>query len=460
MLTSRALLAALALGLPLGACSAGPPSAPPPALPPAPQASASSSVEPIDPNAAAVADMMRQVAAARQLAQRSPLRSLTLARRPLIAKVRAHVDEEVPRDAVRGQGELLVGLGLLPPSYDYEKGVFDLLEAQLAGFYEPGDKTMYLAADLGRKEADATLAHELVHALQDQHWDLGPKLRFRPDAGDATSAVHALAEGDAMSAMLDVLLRPEGRTAIDAPDATLAAEMRAEILLTPSLAEVPTILKASLVAPYVDGLLFVNRLRRSGGWRAVDDAWARPPETSEQLLHADKWRTREAALVIPMPPPDALGPGWKTLYTDTVGEQGVRLVFEEWGKRGAAVRAAEGWGGDRAWVMARRRGDEEELVAALWVRFDGAPAACREAEEAYELAARAAGGRPEREQTTCRERADTGPLVVARRGCDLLLVGGPYKHGGAKAEARGSCGDARAWAEGLLSHDRPRKTQR
>lgn len=395
--------------------------------------------------------MMRKVAVARQLPQRATLRSSTLERKPLIAKVRAHVDEEVPRPAIRGQGELLVGLGLLPPSYDYEKGVFDLLEAQLAGFYEPGDKTMYLAADLGRKEADATLAHELVHALQDQHWDLGPKLRFRPDAGDVTSAVHALAEGDAMSAMLDVLFAADKRTALDVSDDVLAAEMRAEILLTPSLAEVPTILKASLVAPYVDGLLFVNRLRRDGGWRAVDDAWSRPPETSEQLLHRDKWRAREPALPVPALSTDALAPGFATLYTDTVGEQGVRLVFEEWGKRSAAVRAAEGWGGDRSWVLGRKQGDSEELVAALWVRFDGPPSACRDADEAFELASRAAGGKGERERTTCKERKDVGPLVVTRRGCDLLITGGPYVHQGARAEARGACPAAVAWAEAAIA---------
>lgn len=460
MTAPRALLASLALV----ACGGASATSSTPSTPSAPIVAASASAAPpdaqLDRNDGAVAAMMRKVAAARQLPQRSRLRSQTLERKPLIAKVRAHVDDEVPRDVIRGQGELLVGLGLLPPSYDYEKGVYDLLEAQLAGFYEPGDKTMYLAADLGGKEADATLAHELVHALQDQHWELGPKLRFRPDAGDVTSAVHALAEGDAMSAMLDVLFAADGRTAIDVSDDVLAAEMRAEILLTPSLAEVPTVLKASLVAPYIDGLLFVNRLRRDGGWRAVDAAWAHPPETSEQVLHRDKWRAREPALAVPMPDAGLLGADQTTLYTDTVGEQGVRLVFEEWAKRSVAARAAEGWGGDRAWVLGRRRGDAEELTAGLWIRFDGAPAACRDADEAFTLASRAAGGKGERERTTCKERPDTGPLVVTRRGCDLLIVGGPYVHRGAKAESRGACPAAQAWAEALLSRDEPKKTSR
>ena len=74
------------------------------------------------------------------------------------------------------------------------------------GFYEPDDKTMYLAADLSDAERDETLAHELVHALQDQHYDLGPLFRHARDNEERVAAGHALAEGDATSAMFEVSL--------------------------------------------------------------------------------------------------------------------------------------------------------------------------------------------------------------------------------------------------------------
>ena len=66
---------------------------------------------------------------------------------------------------------------------------------------------MYLASDLQDRAADATLAHELVHALQDQYYDLGPRLSYQPEANDRESAVQALAEGDATSAMMDLHAR-------------------------------------------------------------------------------------------------------------------------------------------------------------------------------------------------------------------------------------------------------------
>ena len=84
-----------------------------------------------------------------------------------------------------------------------------LLEAQLEGFYEPKNGTMYLASDLKGPQAQATLAHELVHALQDQKWDLRKRSDYKPGRGDESMALACLAEGDATSLMLDFLMKPE-----------------------------------------------------------------------------------------------------------------------------------------------------------------------------------------------------------------------------------------------------------
>ena len=79
-----------------------------------------------------------------------------------------------------------------------------------------------MASDLGEDEAEATLAHELVHALQDQRWDLESRSRYRPGDGDRSEAVSALAEGDATSAMFDVMIARaalgQNKTALDLPD--------------------------------------------------------------------------------------------------------------------------------------------------------------------------------------------------------------------------------------------------
>ncbi len=355
---------------------------------------------------------------------------------------------------------MLVAFGLLPPAYDYEKGVFDLLEAQLAGYYEPADRTMYLAADLGAEDAEATLAHELVHALQDQHYDLGPQIAFQAEGGDKSSAIHALAEGDAMSAMMDVMMAQKGASALDLPDDLLALQMRAQVLMSPGTADVPPVLRSSLVAPYIDGMLFVHAQRRRGGWAAVDKAWRSPPTTTEQLLHPDKYDAREPALEVPQPPLGAAGGGFRSMFADLMGEQGLRLVLEEWAPREKATRAAAGWGGDRAATLVRSQGGVDEHMATWWIRFDGEKS-CPDAVEAFDDRGPCSRrrtlpvpGSPAECDTiatplprqVCRDRGDLGPLVVAIAGCDVFLAGGPYAREKGRVEARSTCKDAIPWA--------------
>ena len=87
-----------------------------------------------------------------------------------------------------------------------------LRDAQLLGFYDPKRKTFFVEGKLSGEEADVTLFHEFVHALQDQHYDLSHLGDFEEDGGDRQSAVHGLAEGDATSAMIDAMLKPSGST--------------------------------------------------------------------------------------------------------------------------------------------------------------------------------------------------------------------------------------------------------
>jgi len=267
---ARRFGARLAVAAILGACGPSPRESTDPAVP-APLSSSNAPHARPAPSAGAaieaqqhVAEALEQMAKVRHLSARAQVTARVLDRSALIAAVREHVDREVPRDVIHHQGEVLIGLGLVPPDFDYEEGAFRLLEAQLAGFYEPHDKKMYLAADLEARARDATLAHELVHALQDQHYDLGQSLAYKEQANDKESALQALAEGDATSAMMDMLLAPAQRSALDISDDVFAAEVEGSMESGTEGANAPRVLRSSLVAPYVDGVLFVNALRRRG----------------------------------------------------------------------------------------------------------------------------------------------------------------------------------------------------
>jgi hypothetical protein len=457
----------LALGLAFAAAGCGstpasstvpPVSASPQALvaSTAPAGSASLTTEPGQTKQAKlIARMLRKVEAARGLQSKKAIPGVSLERSALIAQVKDHVTKELPPEAIRDEGLELALFGFIPTQFDYEGAEYALLQDQLAGYYEPADGTMYLASDLPDEEADATLAHELVHALQDQRWNLADRSRYRPGEGDRAEAVSALAEGDATSAMFDVTIEHmyprSGRTAIDVPDDAFAEQIRGGMNEGPS-AKAPHIMRTSLVAPYIYGTLFVHALRRQGGWLAVNQAWDDPPTTSEQIIHVDKWTAREPPIQIAAPAYTTLGAGWTVADQDSEGELGVRLAYEEWMDAKAAATLSSGWGGDRAVLLTS--GDR---AAFAWrLRYD--PGKTRDERTAKAWAAlpaaldRTLGAAKTTDATfTCHERTDRGPLAVARAGTDLVFVLGPVSTTGGQWTSAGDCALARRWTKEIAA---------
>jgi hypothetical protein len=399
--------------------------------------------------------MLRRVEAARGLEARKAVPGVRLERSELIARVKEHVSRELPPEAIRNEGLALALFGFVPTQFDYEAAEYQLLEDQLAGYYEPADGTMYLARDLGDDEATATLAHELVHALQDQHWDLELRAKYEAGEGDRSEAVSALAEGDATSAMFDVMIAAaapsSGKTAIDLSDDAFVSQIRDGMSQGPG-ASAPHVMRSSLSAPYIYGTLFVNRLRRMGGWSAVDRAWDDPPTTSEQILHMDKWLAHEPPISVAAPTFAALGAGWRAADEDSEGEVGARIAFEEWMDPAAAAETSAGWGGDRGLLVTK----DEQSAFAWRLRYDPGNTKDERAVHAYAAIARAldhALGPPQSSAATfsCRERGDRGPIAVARAGTDLVFVLGPARTTTTEWKSTGDCALARNWVREIAS---------
>ncbi len=448
--------------------------------PPAPKMSAESSVsgqlasvapnasmpaaKPIDQDAAAeetVAHALAYVSSLRELSSLGPVKGRVISRDQMVTRVEHELDTEIPPAVVNASGEILFALGTVPASFDYRSGLLEVMRAELLGFYEPHEKTMFLGGDLHGQELDATLWHELVHALQDQHYGLEKLLDFSEDAGDWQGAVHALAEGDATSAMLDAMFAPKGMRAPDLSDSVMDLQ---GALSTGVVQQVPAIIKRSVVAPYVDGLRFVNALRRRGGWPAVDAAWRRLPTSTEQILHPEKYEAQEPSELLPPLAPNAGGPARQT-YSDIYGEETLRILFEEWMPARAAHEAASGWAGDRVTVFS----DGTDTAIAWHIRYDNEAGAVSGL-HAFARGALAvednvldAGGRlselvsaAEAEKATrsgqlCRERHTRGPFAVLRRGRDLGVTLGPFRHNSGAALSEGQCSSAVGWAAALVT---------
>jgi len=379
----------------------------------------------------------------------------------MVARVERSLDTEIPPAVVNASGEILFALGTVPASFDYRRGLLQVMRSELLGFYDPHDKTMFIGADVRGKELDATLWHELVHALQDQHYGLDKLLDWSDDAGDWQGAVHALAEGDATSAMIDALFADKHVQAPDLPDSVMDLQ---NALSAGSVLGVPPIIKRSVVAPYLDGLSFVNALRRRGGWSAVAAAWQRLPASTEQILHLEKFDAREAPEPLPALVPSKTGPT-PAVYSDVYGEQTVRVLFEEWMPARAAREAAAGWAGDRLTAYS-----DGQLFSVGWrLRYDNEAAALKAlhafargvlaaedqntnpAGQLSEFVSAASAERATKAGQVCRERHTRGPFAVARRGRELGVTLGPFRRNSEAAVSEGSCAAALSWAAALVT---------
>lgn len=372
-----------------------------------------------------VRKVLQRVASYRQLPIIRPVIGTSLGRAELLAKLKEKVVKELPPRVLELQGESFRAIELIPIEYEFEAGILKLLQEQIAGFYDPEDDGMYLLDDLSETLKEETLDHELVHALQDQSFDLQPMLKFKAGEGDATAAAQALIEGDATSAMIDVGTDTEGA----GMNVDIGAMRKLMSVSSAFSSDTPAFLQETLVSPYVDGLAFVNALRRRDGWPGVDRAFRALPTTTEQILHPEKFIARELAVVVPTPSITALGAGFRADLVDSMGELGMRLAFETAYPRDLAAKAAQGWGGDR-YVVASKSSSAGMTYALVWSGVMDTRDDAVELSKAFEKLFGAQG---------CKERPSLGPLSWIVDDKRFHLVAGPYTRVGGKATSAGDC---------------------
>lgn len=254
---------------------------------------------------------------------------------------------------MRDSTALLKFLGLVPADFELERETIALLTEQIAGFYDPKTKIFYLADWIPESEQRTVMAHELTHALTDQHFDLRRLEKWPDGDGDAELAAHALVEGDATAMMIEYELAERGLPHdIGRFPVSLADLIRegagADDPEHPVFSHAPAILRDSLQFPYVAGAGFVQALLKSGQWASVSAAYKTFPASTEQVMHPEKYLANEAPVKVALPDLSAaLGAGWKRVDSDVNGEFGYDLLLKGELPEAEAASAAAGWGGDR-----------------------------------------------------------------------------------------------------------------
>jgi len=363
------------LALVLAACNSTNPSPSPSGLPASPGPTSGPSATPAAPStapsstadpAAVYAAIEQQVEGIRGLTATKAVDPKLLDEAELKRRVQASFIKENPSEIIAANQQLLEAFGMLPKDAKLGDLYIEMLGSQVAGFYSPEDDELYVVSKTGAlgPVERVTFAHEFTHALQDQHFDLEGLALDTIGQGDRSLARLSLVEGDATAVMTfwtQQQLTPE--ETVELLKASLDPEQ------TAILQKMPPILRESLTFPYEAGLQFVLRLHGAGGWHTVDTAFSKPPASTEQVLHPDKYDAGEAPMAVSLPKGLAgrMGAGWKVGLEDTLGE----FQLGGW-LRGALNRvqpaneAAAGWGGDRVALLQGPTGAWAVALKTAW----------------------------------------------------------------------------------------------
>jgi hypothetical protein len=331
-----------------------------------------------------------QAAKIRGLAFKQPVLVGQLDEPALKKQVVALFEEELPAEILTPVERAAKAFKLIPREMDLATYYPKLLTSQVGGFYEPKKKFLVLVDREGgllgpdmaervspatlRRLSETVLLHELVHALQDQYYDL-EKFGHQTPLSDEAAGRLALIEGDATLAMQSYLMglaleRMPGAVhsaKANADDPLRAIELMPGMPGAKELAEAPAFLRDSLLFSYNQGLVFALSVRLEGGQKLLDHAFRTdPPCSTEQILHPEKWlKTRDNPVRIEVPDLGAALTGYRMLAEGSLGEFGMRMVLSEHlgaAERDQCLRAAAGWGGDRFVLYTK---EQEDVLA--WV---------------------------------------------------------------------------------------------
>jgi hypothetical protein len=291
----------------------------------------------------ATTEVLKETSELRELPILRPVKSGTQSRADIQRFLIKNLDEDSTPAEMHASEVALKKLGLIPQDFQFRPFIINLLTEQVAGYYDPRQQEFFLADWIDLDGQKPVMAHELTHALQDQHFNLRLFEKWPKGDSDAELAAHALVEGDASLAMAVYVSRSPLRII------SLMKSMGSSQSASEEIDRAPRALRESLMFPYKEGMQWVQQLHRREGWPLVSKAYKALPQSTEQILHAEKYFAREAPIKVRLPDISSLlGKGWKRIDTDVNGEWSYYLILDEYLKSAQeSKRAAAGWGGDR-----------------------------------------------------------------------------------------------------------------
>ena len=307
-----------------------------------PKAGSGSGVTPEGPTPAVIATVEEQVETVRGLRYTSHVDVKALTQEQIDRRLTKNFDKTYPINFYARRSQAWGTIGVIPAGTSIRDALLAFLTGQVVGFYNPANgQLVYIGDDELSLTERYILAHELTHAIDDQHFGLGrlDSILAKCDDEAFTAGLGAI-EGSAQFFAAQVILRfPSDAPVGGGGDSG-------------SLDGVPPFISTLQLWPYDAGMAFIQELNDRGGTPLVDRALTTFPVSTEQIVHPERWPFDTPQ---PVDVPDlgqALGAGWRDLDVMTVGEVWLQLMLELRLDDEEAARAASGWDGGlyRAWT--------------------------------------------------------------------------------------------------------------
>jgi len=314
---------------------------------------------------AAADEVLKQMSEITGLSLKSPIKKTLRSREEIRAYVIRQMNEDRTPAERYADEKSAEAFGLIPKGFDLDSFMVQLLTEQIAGLYDPKAHEFYIADWIPLEDQRMVMAHELTHALQDQHFQIETWLDAAKPNGDAELAREAVLEGSAMAAMVDYMLLGTGHSMRELPSFDPSA-LVGNLEDSPTLQKAPQFIRDGLIFPYFGGMMFTAAVLKTSGWGALAGVFARPPLSTQQIIHPALYFSDKKPVNIELPSiAKSLGPEWKKIDEDILGEFGWDEVLKQFLDKDRATSLSSAWAGDRYILFENAKNKRLLLVTRL-----------------------------------------------------------------------------------------------
>jgi hypothetical protein len=297
---------------------------------------------------ASVDDILLQVAKITGLPIKQKVQGEVVTREQIHDFIVQRMKESVTSEQMHAQEAAFIKFGLLPPGFKLESFVIELLSEQATAFYDPKRKKIFLSDWAPLELQKPAIAHELTHALQDQHTDLNVFMELKNLNQDEQTAREAVVEGEGALAMMDFILAPSGVKTADMPNLgqIMESATKAETAKFPVYGAAPPYLKEGLLFPYTAGMLYSQSKAKTLGAEMYGALLDHPPHSTHEIMHPDE----PAIPVVDLQAPDVpekTRTGYRKLDSNVLGELDIFILLKITLNEKVAKAVAPSWRGFR-----------------------------------------------------------------------------------------------------------------